>query len=167
MQVDLPYLEPLLFHLRNDESLKAFFTDRSFFMPKHTLVEATEEATKSDCPAPRALWILPGDSEAAAQKPGCASPMLHSFYIVVFVQCMRDTFELVKRQGGLELAGQYMELSKIRKAVKKSVNQFESKNRAGAGFLPYREITWQRDQNLYPEEDNFLTTAMHYNVLIN
>lgn len=166
MQIDdLPYLEPLLFHLQNDNNLKEFFTEKSFFMPKHMLQEATDEAMKKDCPAPRALWIIPSDSEAISPRAGCLGGVKHTFFIVVFVQCIRDTFEIVKRSGEVKLSGQYMELSKIRRAVKKSVNDFERKN-IGT-FVRYSDITWQRDQNIYPEEDNFLTTAMHYTVNIN
>lgn len=162
---DVPYLEPLLFWLRNDQALKKYFTDNSFFMPKHTLIEATEEATKKDCPAPRALWILPGDTVATSEKPGCKSPGLHSFHIVVYVQCIRDTFEIVKRDGSPHLAGQYMELSKIRQEVKRSVLAFEM-NRRESFNTKYENILWKRDQNLYPDENNFLSTAIEYEVKI-
>lgn len=162
---DIPYLEPLLFHLQNDENLKEFFSNKSFFMPKHVLKEATLEAAKKDCPAPRALWVLPENSEAVSPKAGCVGSVRHNFYVVVFIQCIRDTFEIVKRNNEPKLDGQYMELSRIRKAVKKSINEFERKGQGQ--FKSYRDITWLRDQNIYPDEDNFLTTAMHYSVLLN
>ena len=162
---DVPYLEPLLFWLREDQALKKYFTEKSFFMPKHTLVQATEEALKGDCPAPRALWILPADTVATQQRPGCKSPGIHTFHIVVYVQCIRDAFEIVARDGKPALSGQYMELSKIRKEVKRAVNDFEQHNRESLS-TKYSDIVWIKDQNLYPDENNFLTTAMEYQVKI-
>ena len=49
MQIDsdLPYLEPLLMWLRNDESLKPYFTDKSFLEQKikeyQSAIEETNE----------------------------------------------------------------------------------------------------------------------------
>lgn len=163
---DLPYLEPLLFHLRKDEDLKKIFTEKSFFMPKHILIQATEEATKKSCPAPRALWIIPEDTVANNPKPGCNSIGIHSFNIVLFVQCIREPFELVRSGDGVKLSGQYMELSSIRKAVKKSVNKFQNESKLDLN-LRYSDITWIKDQNLYPDDGNFLTTAIEYSVKIN
>lgn len=163
---DLPYLEPLLFHLRKDPVLQSYFTEKSFFMPKHVLAEATEEAMKKDCPAPRALWILPLNSDAVSPKAGCREIANHTFNIVVFIQCIRDTFQLVQREGQVRLDGQYMELSRIRKAIKKSVRDFENLNKSNL-TNSFSEITWVRDQNLYPDENNFLVTAMQYSVKIN
>lgn len=162
---DVPYLEPLLFWLRNDQALKGYFTDKSFFMPKHTLIEATEEAIKSDCPAPRALWILPADTTAINPRPGCKPNGLHTFHIVVYVQCIRDAFQIVARGDEPRLDGQYMELSKIRKEVKRSVSDFEISNREHQ-VRRYLDIMWIKDQNLYPDENNFLTTAMEFQVKI-
>lgn len=162
---DVPYLEPLLFWLRKDQALKKYFTDKSFFMPKHTLVQATEEALKKDCPAPRALWILPSDTSSVTTRPGCKSVGLHTFHIVVYVQCIRDAFELVERDGLPELSGQYMELSKIRKEVKRSIVDFENNNREAVS-TKFADMVWVRDQNLYPDENNFLSTAIEFQVKI-
>lgn len=163
---DLPYLEPLLFHLRGDENLKKYFTEKSYFMPKHILVQATDEAMKSDCPAPRALWIIPENTVASGQKSGCVQNAIHTFYIVIFIQCIRDTFQLIKANDRVRLGGQFMELSEIRRVVKKSVNEFENKNKHNIASR-FSDITWGGDQNLYPDENNFLTTAIQYSVRIN
>lgn len=163
---DLPYLEPLLFHLRKDPILSEFFTEKSYFMPKHVLMEATKDAMAKDCPAPRALWILPANSTALSPKAGCRPLANHSFNIVVIIQCIRDTFQLVERDGQVKLDGQYMELSRIRSAVKKSVSVFENKNKSNFN-LAFSDITWMGDQNLYPDENNFLVTAMQFSVKIN
>lgn len=162
---DVPYLEPLLFFLRNDHALKKYFTDKSFFMPKHTLIEATKEAVDKDCPAPRALWILPGDTTAASQKSGCRVPGIHLFHVVIFVQCIRDNFELLKRGDEVVLGGTYMELSEIRKEVKRAMLAFEQKSKENISTL-YSDLTWIKDRNLYPDENNFLTTAIEYQIKI-
>ena len=160
---DIPYLEPLLLHLRNDEELKKYFTNKSFFMPKHTLIEAAEEAMKKDCPAPQALWIHPMDTRAINADANCTGFKLHTFYITIFVHCIRDVFQLRKRDDKIELAGQYMELSKIRLAVKKSIREFQKKI-SGDFNLPYSDVTWLGDKNLYPSDTSFLVTGLEYNV---
>lgn len=165
---DIPYLEPLLFYLQKDETLKSYFTDKSFFMPKHTLVEATEEAMKKDCPAPRALWILPENTNAITPKSGCMVTGNHTFNIIVFVQCLRDTFQLSKgNDGKIKLTGQYMELAEIRMAVKKVMNNFAKETQRKFMETRYSDIAWLRDINLYADENNFLTTALQYSVKIN
>ena len=162
---DIPYLEPLLFWLRNDETLKKYFTDNSFFMPKHTLVEATEEAMRKDCPAPRALWILPGNTRANQTQNGCRGTGIHSFHVVVYVQCLRDTFQIYNKYGKAALGGQYVELSEIRQHVKHSVAEF-SKGLLKQHGLRYSNLRWVGDTNLYPDENNFLTTAIEYEINI-
>lgn len=169
LDTDLPYLEPLLFWLRNDPVLKNEFTDKSFFMPHSHLVSATEEAMQKDCPAPRALWILPQDTLAVSSQSNCPSQGRHSFYIEIIVQCIRDTFQLSKGQDGeVHLTGQFMELAALRKLVKKSVLEFnrdwEKKHPIGRKF---EKMAWVKDQMLYPtEESKFLATAIQFDVNI-
>lgn len=164
MNTDVPYLQPLLFHLRDDAILKQHFTDRSYFMPKNDLVSAIDEAIKNDCPAPRALWILPQETVATNPKPGCKSPGRHSFYITIITQCIRDAFELYEIDGELTLKGQYMELAMLRQLVKDSIQQFSKKTFMNAGFM---NVTWVRDQMLYPDEqEQFLVTTLQYEVTI-
>lgn len=170
LATDIPYLEPLLFWLRQDPNLKAQFTDKSFFMPHADLVAATQEAMqKKDCPAPRALWILPGDTLAQTQeKNGCFSPGVHRFHIQLIVQCIRDSFQLVERDGEVRLSGEFMTLMALRKMVKASVRSFAKdytfKNFTAAQF---EDISWQRDQMIYPQDQGgFLSTAMEYQVTI-
>ena len=166
MLSDLPYLSPLLFHLRNDEALKDYFTEKSFFMPKTTLVSATEEAMKKDCPAPRALWILPDNTTALNPKSGCVPVGNHTFYVTIFTQCIRNPFELIKKDNKIELGGTFMELTKIRRAVKISINKFENQNRSIL-TNKFSNITWMGDQNLHPDEEGFIVSALQYNVTIN
>src|SRR5690606_23720627 len=104
--------------------LKKEFTEKSFFMAKRDLLSAVDDLIAADCPAPRALWIIPGDTVASAQRTGCKSQGNHSFAISIFVQCIRDSFNLVRRDGDLSLEGQYMELAKLRRLVKNSVHKF-------------------------------------------
>ena len=161
---DLPYLEPLLFWLRDDSVLKNEFTEKSFFMPHSDLITATEDAMKKDCPAPRALWILPQDTLAAGQRPLCLNPGTHTFYILIIVQCIRDVFQLSKSGDSIKLTGQFMELSALRKQVKKSVLDFA---RSSASNNKFTDILWVKDQMLYPSDDNkFLTTAIEYSIKI-
>lgn len=164
LNVDLPYLEPLLFFLREDESLKSFFTKKSFFMPKSDLIEAIDKAINSDCPAPRSLWILPQDTSATISNPrNCMSPGLHTFLIQIIVQCIRDPFTIKKNEDdSLYLDGQFMVLSEIRKAVKKSVVKFSKEKHEG-----FSDLHWRSERMLYPEDgQNFLITSLEYQVKI-
>lgn len=166
LDTDIPYLEPLLMWLQDDQTLKDHFTQASFFMAHADLVSAVEESMRANCPAPRALWILPGDTQATSQVNGCKSPGRHSFTILIFVQCIRDSF--VFRTDGTEthLGGQYVLLSHLRKLVKKSVHKFASKNMTIYN-KGWDALNWSRDQNLYPsEENNFLATAIEYSITI-
>lgn len=168
---DLPYLEPLLFWLRDDPTLKNEFTQKSFFMPHMDLVDATREAMDKKCPAPRALWVLPGDTLAIQSRPGCKSQGNHTFYIQIIVQCIRGAFELTKVDDEVHLAGQAMSLFEIRRLVKASVlafyKDYEAKGKKTGGT--FSDLQWQRDQILYPQSDegnNFLSTAIQYQVKI-
>lgn len=165
---DLPYLNPLLFWLRKDEVLKDEFTEKSFFMPHSDLITATEEAIKKDCPAPRALWILPQDTVSLSQREGCLGHGRHTFYIEIIVQCIRNQFELVERDSEVKLAGQFMELTELRKHVKQSVMDFQKDYLAkNPGSRKFDKITWIKDQMLYPSEtQNFLATAIQFDVNI-
>lgn len=164
---DVPYLQPLLMWLRNDESLKSHFTESSFFMPHHDLVSAILDKNNPDCPLPKSLWIIPGDTEAIQRLTGCKSTGLHSFTIAIAVKCIRDSFVLVNRGGEIELEGQFMELSRVRSLVKKSVHKFSLSimNKYDIGFS---EITWVDDKNLYPNEENqsLLASASEFQVKI-
>lgn len=169
LNTDLPYLEPLLFHLRQDPVLKKSFTEKSFFMPHSDLISATEEAMKKDCPAPRALWILPQDTLATitTQKNSCNVPGNHTFFIEIIVQCIRNQFTLVKRGDEVKLEGQFMELAQIRKQVKNSVSQFGKDNSKLMTGQTFSDLVWIKDSMLYPTEDtSFLATAIEYRVKI-
>lgn len=164
---DIPYLEPLLFHLRSDEDLKKVFTDKSFFMPHHDLVNAIMDSTNPDCVLPKALWIIPQDSTASSSKIGCQSPANHSFSIVVSVKCIRDQFILKKNDNGIYLSGQFMELMSIRRLVKKSVHKFSLYTQAHLNSS-FSDIIWTGDKMLYPntEEDVLLATSSDFRVTI-
>lgn len=164
---DIPYLDPLLMHLRNDETLKNEFTDKSFFMPHHDLVSAIIDAKNPDCVLPKALWILPGNSTAATQKVGCMSPANHTFTIAIAVKCIRDPFILKKTDNKVSLSGQFMELMQLRKLVKSSVNRFAQKSSENH-LARYNDISWAGDQILYPndEKDVLLATSSEFRVLI-
>lgn len=165
---DIPYLEPLLFHLRRDECLKDEFTEKSFFMPHSNLVSASREAMDKNCPAPRALWILPQDSLALVQKNDCKSPAVHTFYIEIIVQCMRDQFDIVERDGCLKLEGQFMSLMALRKKVKDSVREFSKTTTAQGQNYKFYDLFWVKDTMLYPNDDsNFLATAIEYQIKLN
>lgn len=174
---DVPYLEPLLFHLQDDETLKQYFTEKSFFMPHYDLVKAITEKTSDDCPLPNLLWILPGDTtaEQSAQisnqrRVGCKSTGKHSFVIALAVHCIRNTFVIKKVDGKAVLEGQFMELTRLRKLVKDSVHKFSVKHQAstiGAVGKRFENIVWTGDQNLYPEEnDVLLATSINFEVTI-
>lgn len=167
LNTDVPYLEPLLFHLRDDDSLKTYFTDKSFFMPHNHLVEATEEAMQKNCPAPRALWILPDDTIATNTQANCISPGRHTFRIELITQCIRNSFYLSKKDDGVILSGQYMELATIRKAVKKSVYEFNKQFQSKTQAPKFKDIVWIKDYMLYPDDNSkFLATVLEFNVTI-
>lgn len=166
LNVDLPYLQPLLFWLRDDVNLKNYFTQKSFFMPKNDLIAAIDEAMQTDCPAPRSLWILPQETLASvANSRGCLSPGIHTFLIEIIVQCIRDPFILRETsEGEMFLDGQFMKLSQIRKAVKKSITQFSKENTYKSLFT---DLNWRSDRMLYPDgEAKFLITSLEYQVKI-
>lgn len=163
---DLPYLEPVLFHLRNDESLKNHFTETSFFMPHNDLVKAILDSSKNpDCVLPRSLWILPQDTTANSAPPGCKAKGTHSFSIALAVGCNRNQFILRKVDGNLELAGSFMELVKLRRLVKESMLSFVRKNTMNPSFT---ELVWAGDRMLYPDSDenNLIATTIDYTIKI-
>lgn len=168
--VDIPYLEPLLFHLRNDVELEKFFTKKDFFtMPKADLGDL-EDAIKKDCPAPRSVWVFPGISNAAAagRSAGCLPKALHSFNVVLVFQCIRDTFTFSKdKDGNVFLDGQFMELSEARKALKLSINKFNKEHNARPTNNGFDFINWVSDEMLYPEDgDNFLISSSVFQTMI-
>lgn len=168
LQVDLPYLEPLLFFLQKDEALKVEFTEKSFFMPHNDLVTAIEEAAAKSCPMPRALWILPGDTVALAQQEGCKSPGQHTFHIQLIVPCIRDAFIIARNGNDVSLKGQFMELVRLRKLVKEAVHRFYSQYKKEHFNSPkFEKLFWTRDQMLYPQDDlGVLVTAIQFSVNI-
>lgn len=165
LDTDIPYLEPLLFHLKADEKLKKYFTDKSFFMPKHDMIDSIEEAISSSCPLPRALWILPQDTISVASRAGCVAPGRHTFFIQIVTKCIKHEFLISKTDDGLKLTGDYMDLAKIRKAVKDSMVSF-SKKTIGQ-VTAYKDITWVKDQMLYPDQaEGFFVVNLEYSVII-
>lgn len=154
--VDLPYLNPLLTYLRADTTLEKFFSKKDFFaLPKTDLADL-EAAIKKDCPSPRSLWIFPGTSTNAAPQQrlkNCTPKADHTFNIVIIFQCIRDTFEFKKDPDTTKiyLDGQFMELSEARRAVKKSITEFNKS-------LDFNEafdfISWNSDEMLFPEGEN-------------
>lgn len=167
LNTDVPYLEPLLFHLKNDPDLKKEFTEKSFFMPHHDLVSAAEEAMKKDCPAPRSIWILPGDSTVLTTTIGCPPKAQTNFTILIFVQCIRKAFDLSAGDDPTKvvLNGQAMELYMLRKLVKKSVHKFAIATMK-KNVSDYQDVAWVRDQTLYPTEEKFLATAVEFTVKV-
>lgn len=171
LDTDIPYLEPLLFHLQDDPVLKNFFTQFSFFMPKDGIAAAVAELKGSDCPAPRSIWILPQDGVAINGKnsvtQNCIPAVRHSFNILLFVSCIRDPFQVTFRDGKAFLNGTYMEMSAIRKAVMKSVAEFNKKNNAEISGRSFENVMFEKYQSLYPQEgDPFLVNNLDYSVTI-
>lgn len=171
MNVDLPYLEPLMFHLRNDEDLEKFFSKKDFFaMPKTDLADL-EGAIKKDCPAPRSVWIFPGSSQAASatRSANCFPKALHTLNIVIVFQCIRDTFTFIKdKDGDVRLSGTFMELSEARKALKVSINKFNKKiSDPIVMSVGFDFINWTNDDMLYPEEgDKMLVSSSVFQTMI-
>lgn len=169
LDTDIPYLEPLWLWLRKDPVLKLEFTEASFFMPHNDLITATQDAMNRDCPAPRALWILPQDTLAQASRDGCKSPGIHTFYIQIIVQCIRDPFQIVKRDGDIKLEGQFMELMDIRKKVKESVQAFAKDYSKTLVNRKFERVRWVKDSMLYPSQEDgpkFISTAIQFEVNI-
>lgn len=167
LDTDIPYLEPLLFHLQDDPVLKNFFTQFSFFMPKDGIAAAVAELKGSDCPAPRSIWILPQDGVAIngknSVKQVCVPSVRHTFNILLFVSCIRDPFQVSFKDGKAILDGTYMEMSAIRKAVMKSVAGFNKKHDG----LKFENVMFEKYQSLYPQEgDPFLVNNLDYSVTI-
>lgn len=170
--VDVPYLEPLLFHLMKDESLEKYFTKEDFFtMPKSDLGDL-EEALKNDCPSPRSVWVFPGVSNTATQQrsPNCLPKSLHTFNILIVFQCIRDTFTFSKdNDGKVYLDGQFMELSEARKALKISINDFNKTiNTPMPNGYGFDFLTWLSDEMLYPEQSggSFLISSSTFQTMI-
>lgn len=165
LDTDLPYLDPLLFHLRSDETLKKYFTDKSFFMPKTDMINAVDEAIQQSCPMPRALWILPQDTVSVNSRAGCVSQGNHTFFIQLITKCIKHEFQISKKDDELYLSGDFMELAQIRKAVKKSMVSFSRK--ALENTYQYKNLVWVKDQMLYPDQaDGFFVVTLEYSVII-
>lgn len=167
---DVPYLEPLLEHLKKDVSLEKYFSKKDFFaMPKADLADL-EEAIKKDCPSPRSLWIFPGNNaafnQAQTRNPNCLPKILHSFNILLTFQCIRNPFELKFNGTEVYLDGSFMELSEARKAVKKSINNFNKTLNSVSLNNGFDFISWLSDEMLYPDEDAFLISNSVYQTLI-
>lgn len=167
-ETDLPYLNPLLVHLRSDKSLEKFFSKKDFFaMPKADLNDLTD-AIKKDCPSPRSLWIFPGTSSNVSTQrvKDCSAKALHIFHIVIIFQCIRETFEFKKDKDTtmVYLDGQFMELSEARRAVKKSITEFNKK----LGFAEaFDFISWSGDEMLFPDgESNNLMSSSSFQTII-
>lgn len=166
LKTDLPYLQDLTFWLQKDENLKRFFTEKSFFMPRNDLISAIENAIKSNCPAPRALWILPADTTAAPVNTiNCKSPGLHTFHIVIMVQCARDNFQVIKKNDDVYLGGPFMELAEIRACVKESIRAFAKDNTSKISRA-YEKIAWRGDQPLFPSEEGYIVSSTEYEIVI-
>ncbi len=166
---DLPYLNPLMVHLRKDADLEKFFAKKDFFaLPKADINDLSEEIKKK-CPSPRSIWVFPGTSVNAAPQqriPNCTPKAIHNFNIVIVFQCIRDIFEFKKDQETTEvyLDGQFMELAEARKAVKKSITNF---NRSLKNTEAFEFIAWSNDEMLYPEEDdNKLMSSLSFSTII-
>lgn len=170
LDTDLPYLEPLLFHLQKDENLKLYFTQKSYFMPKDNLVSATKEMIGKDCPAPRALWILPQDNVAINPNGNCLSNYNHTFYILILINCIRDKFQIIDKDGVAHLSGEYMEMTQVRKAIKKSINEFNKETSKIVTGKQFEKIAWVKDQSLYDNDEelkqNFLINNSEFTVKI-
>lgn len=163
---DVPYLEPLLFWLQDDPVLKLEFTDKSFFMPQSDIATSVEEALKNKGCPPKAIWITPQDTMAQSTRPGCLSPGVHTFYITLIVPCYRDQF-MIKRVGDeAKLEGQFMQLSAIRKYIKKTVNAFYQ-DAVKKGEKRFADMVWIKDVMMYPQDDaGLLMTGLEYRVTI-
>lgn len=166
---DVPYLEPLLKHFRADPNLEKYFSKKDFFaMPKADLADL-ESAMKVDCPSPRSLWIFPGTNQAQSQTriPNCMPKMLHNFNIVITFQCIRNAFEQKFDGTDVYLDGSFMELSEARKAVKKSLNDFNKSMDIVANNQGYDFIGWISDEMLYPEDvEGFLISNSVFQTII-
>lgn len=167
LDTDIPYLEPLLFHLRNDPILKNYFTEKSFFMPKDDLISAAQEVIDKDCPSPRALWILPQDGIAinSTSNTLCKPIVSHTFNILLMIACIRDTFQMAKKDDKVYLSGEYMEMTAIRKAIMKSVLEFNKEKMKITTGRTFENIKFVKYQSLYPD-DSFLVNNIEYNVTI-
>lgn len=157
--VDLPYLEPLMKHLRSDVELEKIFTKEDFFaMPKADLGDL-EAALKKDCPSPRSVWVFPGlsQAESTTRSPTCFPKTIHNFNVVIVFQCIRDTFTMVKDNDGVHLDGTFMELSEARKALKQSITRFNKNiNQNPSIRYDFDFINWLSDEMLYPDDGNKL-----------
>lgn len=170
LDTDVPYLEPLLIHLRNDVELEKYFSKKDFYaLPKADLGDL-EDAIKNDCPAPRSVWIFPGNNQnqIATRTPNCGPKMLHNFNIVITYQCIRKSFEFkVDADNKLYLDGQFMELSAARKAVKKSITRFNKTLNIVSDNMGFDYVSWVSDEMLYPDDaTQFLISNSVYQTII-
>lgn len=166
---DLPYLEPLLFHLRKDSELKTFFDEEGIFaLPKPDQSDL-ERALKKDCPNPRAAWIFPGPSTPMQQgNTGCPPKIIHSFAIVVSVQCQGASFDFLKDNGEVYLDGSYMELCEGRVLIKESVDRFMCKMSKDY-TKKFDNMLWTGDSIVWPSEEvggDYIMTQINYSVNI-
>ncbi len=167
---DVPYLEPLLAHLKKDVTLEKYFSKKDFFaMPKADLADL-EKALSNDC-APRSLWIFPGNNTAfnpgQVRSPNCMPKLLHSFNIVITFNCVRNPFEPKFDGTEVYLDGSFMELSEARKAIKKSIHNFNKTLNVLGVSHGFDFISYLSDEMLYPEgAEGFLISNSVFQTLI-
>lgn len=140
---DIPYFEPLLLHLKKDESLDKYFSSAQFqILPK--VEKDVETLIKEECPTPRALYVYPGETRPKTDAPkGCFPTQTHNFHVFVFVQCL-DTYKFIKNEDDtFSLKGQVILLSEMRNAVKKSIQDFS--RQVENDLINYNYIRWVGD----------------------
>jgi len=165
VDTDLPYLEPLSLHLKKDTNLHAFFSESDFFADLKIETDI-EELIEKDCLAPRSLIIYPGTSSPMqAGQRSCFSKRVHQFHLFIFIQCIRDHYEFTKNdEGEIKLKGQVMELTRIRAAVKKSIQEFALLNEANYS-VEFDKFQWLGDASI-TQEKNLLLSESIYSVNI-
>ena len=144
MQVDLPYLEPLMLHLKSDSDLKALFGQKNFFAGPNIDLDEMSKQAEAEGRNIRYLWVYPASSKAKSQNPSSCFPIVeHTVAVVLIGSCPRGKFSWIAVDDEVKLKGTVMEMLEIRCAFKKSIQAFANNNRAqrGQGFQNLRWIS--------------------------
>lgn len=155
MTTDLPYLEELVIHLKNDEGVKKAFPGigsvKVFVNP-----DEIKELKKSDCPYKEAIWIFPGQIRRKASSNRLCPVAVHTFGLVILKKVNGKHFEWSQGgEGELNLDGDYIDLAKSRRVVKDAMKCFSPDSLI--------ELDWQ-STNAAKMIDCWLASTIEYRV---
>ena len=171
-----PYLEPLLYFLKDDAELAKYFQAKDFFRPIGDIDKGLDELTKTGCIDYKSLWIGPSASTAINTDTACNIGRDHGFQVIVNIPCGEGLFVLGHEDpkdsdSPIKLQGSFMELSHIGSVVIDAISRFSkaifSLPVTSKGYSSFDEIIFVGDRILQPTQNKtFVTLILDYSIQI-